>query len=86
MEPRWLAAYTDMLPRIEAEEALTAAQVELLPHQKNRDRKSIVERWEKEARSGTSNRQSGKQYDKHGREVVESIDEFNAFLRSMNVI
>jgi len=85
MEPRWLEAYVSMMRRLEAEESLLAAQVVFLPHyQKQRDRKSVLDKWEKEAKRGAT--VHGKQYDSKGREIAETVDDFNAWLRSFGVI
>lgn len=83
MEPRWLNAYTTMMHRLEAEEALLATQVAVLPHlNKQSDRRKVIENWEREARRGASG-PNAPQYDKHGREIVTDVDEFNRWLASV---
>lgn len=84
MEPRWLNAYAEMMHRLEAEEALLATQIAFLPHyNKQADRRKVIQQWEREARRGS--RSGGVQYDQHGREIVDNIDDFNSWLRAMGV-
>lgn len=45
MAPPLLSAYLTMLPRLQAEEALLAAQVASLPYAKRREGQRIARRW-----------------------------------------
>lgn len=81
MEPRWIIAYHDMLPRLEAEEALLATQIAFLPHyDKQSDRRKVIEKWERETKARP--RATDVQHDRQGREIVTDVDEFAAWLRS----
>ncbi len=49
MPLRLLRCYADMLPRLQAEEALQQATIAGLPHMEREDRQAILDSWQRQA-------------------------------------
>lgn len=82
MPLRWLNAYAVMLPRLEAEEALQAAQIALLPyHKKPQTRTDLLKQWQAQARGAIRPRRRT-DYDEYGRLKITSGQGLRDWLNS----